>query len=143
MLRWTFLRLPSTLCTVTDDQEAARLRVLVEQRRAALGYNSQRALAEAAGLPIRTLVDFLSGPRTRRATTMHKLEQALLWAAGSIIDVLAGGQPTLLDVAEVPDSRLEVDRLPVGLGLDAEADGLTGEQVEAVRVIIRTIKGRQ
>ncbi len=34
----------------------------------------------------------------------------------------------------------EIDPRPVGLGLDSEADGLTPEQIESVRAVIRAMK---
>lgn len=43
---------------------------------------------------------------------------------------------------KVPKDLPSLDPHPVGLGLDAEADGLTQEQVDAVRAVIRGMKAR-
>ena len=93
------------------------------------GWNV-RDLAQAADLDPGTVGDFLSGVRWPRTGTRGRLEQALGLTPGTL-QRIAEGKP-LREQAQ-PEQ-------PVGLGLDAEADGLTPEEIEPVLAIVRAIK---
>jgi DNA-binding XRE family transcriptional regulator len=113
----------------------------VQQTRARYGM-SQADLAERVGVSLRTINNVENGRlQGMRPGTRHKLEEALRWAAGSVHDVLAGGEPTPLElVGGARQSPVPAASRPVLYGLDDEAKGLTEEQIESVRAVIRAMK---
>lgn len=104
----------------------------VRRRRAAM-HLSQEDFATRARIGVQTVRMIEKGQQAGyQPRTLAAIDQALGWRLGSAEDVLTGGEPaTVLDLLEA--------RRPVGLGLDV--DGLTDEQVEAVRTVIRAMKG--
>jgi hypothetical protein len=72
------------------------------------------------------------------------LEKALGWAPGSIRAVLRGDAPRLAETASPVrgsgQSPVPAVSRPVLYGLDDEAEGLTEEQIESVRAVIRAMK---
>lgn len=77
----------------------------------------------------------IASPQER---TLAGLDKALGWVEGSAAAVLAGGEPTV--AGRNPQAGAEVLSQPVGLGLDAAADGLTPEEIEPVLAVVRAIK---
>lgn len=90
----------------------------------AFGWNISD-LARNSGLDVGTVGDFISGQRWAQPATQNKLEQALGWAAGSIVLITRGGEPvTAVDVETVGPGDQDADVLaslpPEALeGLDA------------------------
>lgn len=102
----------------------ARAREAVERQMIAFGWNISD-LARNSGLDVGTVGDFISGQRWAQPATQNKLEQALGWAAGSIVLITRGGEPvTAVDVETVGPGDQDADVLaslpPEALeGLDA------------------------
>jgi transcriptional regulator with XRE-family HTH domain len=101
---------------------------------------SGRAAAEAAGIHESRLRQIEKGFESRGdfqipVKTTPKTLRGLL-------HVLGEHAGPLLREAVGPVVTPPVDPHPVGLGLDAEADGLTEDQVDAVRAVIRGMKPR-
>lgn len=129
---------------MTDDAgPLKRLAAYVEQRIAALGLEYAE-VARLAGFSIEVLRKVRNGVNAR-GSTYRKLERALRWEQGSVAAILAGGEPTPIEVesAPVPDhdptqspmlSSREMEILEDLAALTAEKLGLTAEQaVEALR----------
>jgi transcriptional regulator with XRE-family HTH domain len=115
-----------------------RLGVAIRTRRGALRL-TQAELGSQVGVSVKTVNNWETA-RTGapRAGTASALERALQWRAGSIRDVLLGGEPTVTEENSGPAP--EVDRRPVGLGLDDAAEGLTPEEIQPVLDQIRLVK---
>lgn len=137
---------------VTDDGRL-RLAELVKHHRRRVQRLTVKEAAEAG--------EIASGTWTRieqaqpvRDLSYAGIDQALKWVPGSAEKVLAGESDVeLLADREKENKTAEIDEalrralqqvagFPVGRGLDAEAEGLTDEQVEAVKVIIRGMRGK-
>lgn len=118
----------------------------VTERRAALGLTQEQVTA--LGGPSTASLRLIEGAlqQSYRPHTLHALDRALGWAPGSHLRLLAGGEAqVLLDsrqetVGPADGKPEETEQRPVGRGLDAEAEGLTPEQVESVRAVIRAMK---
>jgi transcriptional regulator with XRE-family HTH domain len=83
----------------------------VVSRRVALGYRNRQALADAAGISLRTLGDIETGRRSNfDPSTIAALEHALKWGTGSVAEIVDGYDPTLSGApAEVPvDAAIEM-----------------------------------
>jgi transcriptional regulator with XRE-family HTH domain len=79
-------------------QRWADLPSLIDARCAELGIRTYRELGERAGISRAILANIMRGRRTSyHPLTIARLELALLWAPGSISDVLSGGRPTPID----------------------------------------------
>lgn len=125
-----------------------RLGAQVRARRVQLGFKSRDRFADLAGVGSRTLGELERGLPVSD-NTLYALEPVLDWEDGSIKAVLAGGSPILAaphhgskgNVTE-KNSRPEgeVDQGPVGYDLNAEADGLTDEEIESVLAVVRAMK---
>jgi transcriptional regulator with XRE-family HTH domain len=93
----------------------------VVSRRVALGYRNRQALADAAGISIRTLGDIETGRRSNfDPSTIAALEHALEWDTGSVAEIVDGYDPTLRSApADIPvDAAIEMvmqSDLPDGL----------------------------
>lgn len=101
---------------------------------------------EKRGVPHATLHGYMAGkplsglPReaTRRqlANGLGLTFEAITEAAKDSIGWTSKATMTVKN----PRPEREIDRLPVGLDLDAEFDGLTPDEIEGVLVMVRTIK---
>lgn len=104
-----------------------------------------RQFAGDLGMDPGTLYDFLNGVRPGSASTRHRIEQELGWKPGTIAGMFLGdpapsaAEGTTRWTGTAP-GVVGPDAEPVGLGLDADADGLTPAQIEAVRAVIRSMK---
>lgn len=101
-----------------------RLAELVANRRVVVGYRTQKALADAMNVSIRTVNDLERVRRTGyNSGTLALLEQVLQWEPGSIRSILAGGDPTPIrspaptpgSFSENTESPLNDDPPPFGL----------------------------
>lgn len=115
-----------------------RLGAYIRERRGQLRLH-QSELGKLVDVSTKTVNNWESA-RTGapRANTASALERALGWEPGSIRAVLLGGEPTV--TPENPRPAPETPAQPVGLGLDAAADGLTPEEIEPVLAVVRAIK---
>jgi transcriptional regulator with XRE-family HTH domain len=106
------------VAAVTQDPEAwARLGAKIREQREALGM-SRRQLSEAAGVSEKSIQVAEEGraPRARWPQSLRLIEPALRWAPGSMMEILAGGEPEpihdLFSIAEV--ERMGVpDQMPM------------------------------
>lgn len=115
-----------------------RLASYIKARRADLGM-AQGDLAERGGPSIVTVGQLERAQIARpQAATLKRLDDGLAWQRGSAARVLAGGEPAVTDTNSRPEP--EVDRRPVGLGLDDAAEGLTPEEIQPVLEVIRMAK---
>ncbi|WP_412078970.1 helix-turn-helix domain-containing protein [Streptomyces xanthophaeus] len=129
---------------MTRDWE--RLAHAIEAARDAKGL-TQVGLAEAAGISESTVQNLESGAeRKRTPSTLPKVEEALGWAPGSGLAVLAGGEPTLAgapaaaeDLAGKLPMRI-VQALGDGMLLDTKILDLEDES--GARMIV-VVKGKQ
>jgi transcriptional regulator with XRE-family HTH domain len=113
-------------------ERVERLAEAVRSRRYRLGM-SQQAVADAASVSLRSIGNLERGEGVPQLGKRLAIETALRWAPGSIEAVMRGEDPTELSL----ETR---QPQPVGLGLDAEADGLPLEDVEAIRAQVRALK---
>jgi hypothetical protein len=106
------------------------------------------ALARTAGVDRKTVDNFLDRGSKPRTEKRGGYEVALGWRHGSLLTVARGGEPSVAGLdpdaealwADVPVAPVADTARPVGLGLDDEAEGLTAEQIESVRAVIRAMK---
>lgn len=130
-----------------DEPNLPRLADAVRRRREELGLG--QADLQARGGPGVTTVGKIERaeiPKPMRST-LKRLDAALEWVPNSALFVLRGGTASPLD-EPLPSRDVEpevprpgsADIRPVGLGLDAEADGLPPEDVEAIRAQVRALK---
>lgn len=112
------------------EQDWARLGRAVTRARKAAGL-SQIELGDAAGLS-RSAVQSIERGRSFSAPQLshRSVAQVLGWTPGSIVDVLAGGEPTL--VAGAPPTRSE----SVGSAPATAADDLLDDLTERVRAAL-------
>lgn len=108
---------------MSTDQDWARLARAVARQRNDLRL-SQRQLAERAGVSPGTIQNLEDPTRvpTKPLRTMGQIERALEWAAGSVDEVLAGGEPTL-SLAPRPQTSapgVEIPRRPMTRDLKHE-----------------------
>lgn len=83
----------------------ARLTEVMTARRLQLGMRTWRNLAEAAGISPETLRALRAGEGQPTDSTIHGLNRALCWKDGAGVEaLLAGGEPTLAEVAEAKPS---------------------------------------
>lgn len=93
---------------MSTHHEPGTLGWWLDERRGELGLTWDE-VAERAGVAPQTVYRIISGS-PMRTTTRKGLERALHWAAGSIIAILAGGEPTPTEQPE-PDPADEVTEL--------------------------------
>jgi len=110
-------------------REAARREV----RRVVDASWTRGSFADKAKLDPGTLGDFLDGRRWPQGGNRTKIERALGWPLGKIMD--------LAEAEESAPPPMAAAASPVGLGLDDAAEGLAVEQVERIRALILDIKG--
>jgi transcriptional regulator with XRE-family HTH domain len=79
---------------VSPDQDRVRVGRYIEDRRGFLGM-SQKQLADAAGVDIKTIYNLESGRRWPVATTRGAIEVALEWSPGDLTRIAEGGEPTV------------------------------------------------
>ncbi len=121
-------------------EDWAALGRAVYRARARAGYRDTARWAARIGRSTRVALGLERGEPTGPRTLML-IEDALGWPAGWTSKILSGeadGEPTVTE--QNPQPAPEIDPRPVGLGLDDEADGLTPEQIESVRAVIRAMK---
>jgi transcriptional regulator with XRE-family HTH domain len=80
---------PQTSDVATDWRAAARA---AEVRMSQLGL-TQAQLAERAQVDVSTVSTFLNGHHRPQARTRAKIEAALEWPSGTLVDVAGGGRP--------------------------------------------------
>lgn len=90
-----------------------RIRQAVEAQMAARQWNIND-LAIAAGVDPGTVSDLLNGLRNPRMATLAKIEQALGWPAGAILQI-GVGEPVNLSVRPVSDGAVMLDLPPEAL----------------------------
>lgn len=118
---------------IEENDPRLRLGKLVRQRRLQMGL-SQSALKARGGPGVVVVgqVERGDGPFPS-GLTLSGLDRALDWDGGSAEGIIIGA------LTEPNVSGLQPTQ-PVGLGLDAEADGLPSEDVEAIRAQVRALK---
>lgn len=116
---------------MTSTADWRRLGQEIAQARLAAGHRDTAAWADKVGRSTRVLLGLERGERQGRKT-LEAVELALEWPAGKAHRILFGSSDD--DETEEPAAQ------PVGLGLDAEADGLPSEDVEAIRAQVRALK---
>lgn len=84
-----------TTPTPRGDAALAGVGRVVAERRLELGFNSQRELAEKAGVALSTAAQLERGHTFPRRANARKLEQALQWPSGTLAEIRRGGQPPL------------------------------------------------
>ena len=72
----------------------------IVSRRVALGYRTRTDLANSLKFTVRTLADIENGVRKASPGTYAMLENTLAWAPGSIVTILADGEPHELVVKQ-------------------------------------------
>lgn len=101
-------------CGHESVRQPALLAAAVTARREQLGYTKTQ-LATLAGVGLRSVHLVEDGAATQpREATLAGLERALRWAPGSAVQVLAGGEPTLVAVALGADVPAEVEAVLLG-----------------------------
>ena len=105
----------------------------VEARMSELGIG-RGALARAAEVDRKTVDNFLDRGAKPRTDKRGGYERALLWSYGSLLALARGGEPIVTE--KNPRPVAEVDRAPVGLGLDDAAADLTDDDIEDIRALI-------
>ena len=83
-----------------DRRALERLGHHVVSRRVALGYRNRTDLADSLQFTVRTLADIEHGVRKASPGTYAMLENTLAWAPGSIVTILADGEPDELVVKQ-------------------------------------------
>ncbi|MGH3556017.1 MAG: helix-turn-helix domain-containing protein [Mycobacterium sp.] len=84
-----------TTPTPKGDAALAHVGRVVAERRLELGFNSQRELAEKAGVALSTAAHLERGHTFPRRGNARKLEQALQWPTGTLVEIRRGGEPPL------------------------------------------------
>lgn len=102
-----------------DIRRPTDLKAVTEARRLELGKKWKDVLAET-GLSYQTLNIWRKGHKVDPLTD-RKISRALLWAPGSRDSVMAGGEPTLLDVPPRRRQSARPERLddPTADAIDA------------------------
>jgi hypothetical protein len=131
--------------------EWEKLAVAVRDRRRELGFRTREAFAEATDLSPRVLGDIENARRDNYDTkTIQKLEAALQWARGRVLDLLRGGlaereaspeEPPELQTAEGIARYLYRDDLPLVALL--HRSGLREDQIFTLILRVRAIRERQ
>ncbi|MBY0441722.1 MAG: helix-turn-helix domain-containing protein [Mycobacteriaceae bacterium] len=81
--------------TAAKGDGLARVGRMVAERRLEVGFNSQRELAEKAGVALSTAALLERGHTFPNRANARKLEQALQWPTGTLVEIRRGGQPPL------------------------------------------------
>lgn len=93
-------------------------------------------VAERAGITVTTLTALRKGQNVPTEDTKRGIEDALLWAAGSIDAIMDGGEPTpARPSVRISQVRMDVPApppLPVPTDDELRASGLAPETVEAL-----------
>ena len=127
------------------SREWARLARAIEAARDVMGL-TQVGLAERADISESTVQNLESGvTRKRTPSTLPKVEQALGWAPGSGLAILAGGEPTPINT---PSATEDIPGLPMrivqalGEGRLLDTKILDLEDESGARMIV-VVKGKQ
>jgi transcriptional regulator with XRE-family HTH domain len=124
-----------TTPTPQGDAALAHLGRVVAERRLELGFNSQRELAEKAGVALSTAAQLERGHTFPRQANARKLEQALQWPPGALTEIRRGGQPPLTAGQTPPSAAIE---RPGGsaqaLGI---ANGVVGVAATCMDILVR------
>lgn len=91
---------------MSEQQEANKKRLgeLIQDGYKAAGL-TRRSLARKVGVSERSLYSLEAGERVPRELTQRKIEEALMWRRGAMVDVLGLGPDT--DVTKVPLSFMQ------------------------------------
>lgn len=97
----------------------ARVSKHAQQRRAQLGSPTVASLARDSGASHQAVKRLLEGDAFHRASKLSQFEAAFGWTFGSILTVLDGGEPTLVEepatldliLAEIRALRTEIKEL--------------------------------
>jgi transcriptional regulator with XRE-family HTH domain len=89
------------------ESPRVRLGQLVAARRKSLGQSINQA-AVASGISRTTWTAVEAGTRDTEAYTYGRMERVLRWAAGSIDEILAGGQATVAQESTQEPDAVEV-----------------------------------
>lgn len=106
------------------------------------GRNRSQWARELGATNDRIFSDLEAARRTNyEQDTYIWVEQCYQWTAGSIAAVLAGGDPTPLDLSTPPES------VPLGANVDpdvlADLAVASPAAIEAVRAVLKAAKGEQ
>lgn len=92
-----FLSVPVTVGDMGSGNDWHALAHAIKRRRVALGHQRQKSFAETLPFGARLLGELENGRRdTYDQSTLTALENALLWAPGSVEAVLSGREPNEL-----------------------------------------------
>ncbi len=125
----------------TDDmagQNWARLAHYVVRARVKAGYPTRQAFARAIGVTATTLGVLERDHRSVSDNTLAAIEEELRWMPGSAEHVLAGGQPTLVEDAAEPVTRVFGDPREQQLWDALVAAGFPEDERVKVIVFLRT-----
>lgn len=119
--------------TTPKSDALARVGRMVAERRLEVGFNSQRELAERAGVVVSTVGLLERGRTFPNRATARKLEQALQWPIGTLVEIRRGGQPP--QTAEQFHSAIEH---PGGSAQAlAIANGVVGVAATCMDILVR------
>ena len=124
-----------TTSTPQNDAALARVGRVVAERRLELGFNSQRELAEKAGVALSTAAQLERGHTFPRRANARKLEQALQWAPGTLAEIRRGGQPSLT-TGQAPLSAT-IERPGGSAQALAIANGVVGVAATCMDILVR------
>lgn len=122
---------------MTALRDVERLGRAVYTRRRQLGL-SQQELAEAAGVSQTTIRNIEAGRvGARRGPSVPLVERALGWKAGSGEDVLAGGEPTVVDGEPAPAGYVSSRRRNLVVLEDVPLEELRAELDRRIEALVR------
>lgn len=118
------------------DSDVQRLGQLVRLRRTQLRIHTGKALADQAHVTPRLISDLEVGRRANfSGSTKAAIEDALMWAPGSIDNTLAGGEPTPLERTPVEKrGDKEHPNLQAGVPIEVVAESLSS-LIEHIRLL--------
>jgi len=124
-----------TTPTSPGDAALARVGQVVAERRLEVGFNSQRELAEKAGVALSTAAQLERGHTFPRRANARKLEQALRWPPGTLTEIRRGGQPP------TPTGHAPLSATTKGAGGSAQAlaiaNGVVGVAATCMDILVR------
>jgi len=124
-----------TTPTPQGDAALARAGRVVAERRLELGFNSQRELAEKAGVALSTAAHLERGHTFPRRANARKLEQALQWPPGTLAEIRRGGQPPVTVGRAAVASAIE--RPGSSAQALAIANGVVGVAATCMDILVR------
>jgi transcriptional regulator with XRE-family HTH domain len=125
-----------TTPTPQGDAALAHVGRVVAERRLELGFNSQRELAEKAGVALSTAAHLERGHTFPRRANARKLEHALQWPPGALTEIRRGGQPPLTAGQAPPSAAIERagGSSAQALGI---ANGVVGVAATCMDILVR------